>query len=88
MLPEDDLVRNAVKWYREGEGVLLPIDTVVAAQVELRRIAASVIDIFYLHRARSSDVVPADVNYDTLLSACNTRLQLWSDDWISASKGR
>lgn len=40
MLPEDDFVRNANSWHKEG-GPIRPEDVIVAAFVELRRIAVS-----------------------------------------------
>lgn len=40
MLPEDDFIRNANSWHKGG-GSIRPEDVIVAAFVELRRVAVS-----------------------------------------------
>ncbi|KIJ35695.1 hypothetical protein M422DRAFT_261875 [Sphaerobolus stellatus SS14] len=82
MLPEDDLIRNADSWYKGSEH--LPVDIVVSAQVSLRRTAAEVTDLFYLHKGGKA---PADVNYDVLLRSANHRLQQWADTWNEVLRG-
>ncbi|KIJ27832.1 hypothetical protein M422DRAFT_190562 [Sphaerobolus stellatus SS14] len=82
MLPEDDLIRNADSWYKGSEH--LPVDIVVSAQVSLRRTAAEVTDLFYLHKGGKA---PADVNYDVLLRSANHRLQQWADTWHEVLRG-
>lgn len=45
MLPEDDVVRNAMTWHRAGGPSVRPEDVILAAFVALRRIAASILSI-------------------------------------------
>ncbi|KAF8590020.1 hypothetical protein K439DRAFT_1331316 [Ramaria rubella] len=80
MLPEDDLVRHAKAWHKDS--TLLPIDVVVSAQVQLRRIAAEVTDVFYLHKGRIG-ASHADVNYEILLRGCNSKLVDWGELWLN-----
>lgn len=42
MLPEDDLIRNSTTWHEEGGGSIRPEDVIVAAFVQLRRIAVRI----------------------------------------------
>ncbi len=51
MLPEDDLVRNSTNWYESK--FLRPEDVIVAAQVQLRRIAVSSMSSFRYSRLSS-----------------------------------
>ncbi|KDQ59395.1 hypothetical protein JAAARDRAFT_32954 [Jaapia argillacea MUCL 33604] len=80
MLPEDDLVRHAATWHEEGGDSIRPEDVIVAAFVQLRRIAAETTDVFYLHKG-----VPGaqhnDVNYEVLLRNCNGKLTQWAEFW-------
>lgn len=50
-MSQDDIVRFSTTWHIASP--LSPIDTVVAAQVQLRYIAAEVTDVFFLHKARA-----------------------------------
>ncbi|TFK55329.1 hypothetical protein OE88DRAFT_1642509 [Heliocybe sulcata] len=80
MLPECDLVRHANTWHEEGGEPIRPEDVIVAAFVQLRRIAAETTDVFYTHKG-----VPGaqhtDVNYEVLLRNCNGKLTQWMDTW-------
>lgn len=80
MLPEDDLVRNSLTWHEEGGEPIRPEDVIVAAFVQLRRIAAETTDVFYLHKGVSG-AQHTDVNYEVLLRNCNTKLTKWMDNW-------
>ncbi|KIL68664.1 hypothetical protein M378DRAFT_158512 [Amanita muscaria Koide BX008] len=80
MLPEDDLVRNANSWHKQGGGPARPEDVIVAGFVELRRIAAETTDVF--NSSRSSGASShTDVNYEVLLRNCNAKLTQWADGW-------
>ncbi|KAF8633741.1 hypothetical protein AX17_004397 [Amanita inopinata Kibby_2008] len=80
MLPEDDLVRNANTWHKEGGSSIRPEDVIVAAFVELRRIAAETTDVF--NSSKSSCVGShTDVNYEVVLRNCNAKLTQWADMW-------
>lgn len=78
MLPEDDLVRNSTNWYESK--FLRPEDVIVAAQVQLRRIAAETTDVFYLHKGQPG-MLYSDVDYEILLRGCNAKLTTWSNLW-------
>lgn len=43
MLQEDDFVRHSDTWHEEGGSSIRPEDVIVAAQVQLRRIAVRVL---------------------------------------------
>src|SRR5260370_39304066 len=58
MLPEDDLVRNSMSWYESK--FLRPEDVIVAAQVQLRRIAVSSISSFQHSRLSSRLCIGGD----------------------------
>ncbi|KZT28631.1 hypothetical protein NEOLEDRAFT_1129473 [Neolentinus lepideus HHB14362 ss-1] len=80
MLPECDLVRHVNTWHEEGGEPIRPEDVIVAAFVQLRRIAAETTDVFYTHKG----VLGAqhnDVNYEVLLHNCNGKLTQWMDTW-------
>ncbi|KAF8333940.1 fungal-specific transcription factor domain-containing protein [Cantharellus anzutake] len=78
MLPEDDLVRTSTNWH--DSKFLRPEDVIVAAQVQLRRIAAETTDVFYLHKGQPG-MLYSDVNYELLLRGCNGKLTAWSNVW-------
>ncbi|KAI9446852.1 fungal-specific transcription factor domain-containing protein [Lactarius indigo] len=80
MLPEDDLVRHSATWHEEGGTPLRPEDVVVAAFVQLRRIAAETTDVFYLHKGIPG-AAHTDVNKEVLLRNCNGKLTQWMDTW-------
>lgn len=52
MLPEDDLVRNAMRWHHGNGSVIRPEDVILSAFVSLRRIAVSVYALRDLHVTR------------------------------------
>lgn len=78
MLPEDDLVKNSPSWHLSK--FIRPEDVIVAAFVQLRRIAAETTDVFYLHKGQPG-MLYADVNYEILLRGCNAKLTAWSNTW-------
>jgi len=80
MLPEDDLVRHSANWHEEGGTPLRPEDVIVAAFVQLRRIAAETTDVFYLHKGIPG-AAHTDVNKEVLLRNCNGKLTQWMDTW-------
>ncbi|KAJ3502028.1 hypothetical protein NLJ89_g9072 [Agrocybe chaxingu] len=80
MLPEDELVRNAMTWHEAGGGVVRPEDVVIAAFVVLRRIAAETTDIFYSTKGSLANS-NSDINYEVVLSNCNARLTQWDNTW-------
>ncbi|KAF9052795.1 fungal-specific transcription factor domain-containing protein [Panaeolus papilionaceus] len=80
MLPEDDLVRNAMRWHHGNGSVIRPEDVILSAFVSLRRIAAQTTDIFSASKG-SSLRSHADINYDVVLSNTNTQLTEWGDEW-------
>jgi hypothetical protein len=80
MLPEDDMVRHSATWHEEGGTPLRPEDVVVAAFVQLRRIAAETTDVFYLHKGIPG-AAHTDVNKEVLLRNCNGKLTQWMDTW-------
>ncbi|KAI0259973.1 fungal-specific transcription factor domain-containing protein [Gloeopeniophorella convolvens] len=80
MLPEDDLVRHSATWHEEGGSPLRPEDVIVAAFVQLRRIAAETTDVFYLHKGIPG-AAHMDVNKEVLLRNCNGKLTQWMDTW-------
>ncbi|EIN07589.1 hypothetical protein PUNSTDRAFT_126610 [Punctularia strigosozonata HHB-11173 SS5] len=81
MLPEDDLVRHSATWHEEGGSPIRPEDVIVAAFVQLRRIAGETTDVFYLHKGGSGNTSHSDVNYEVLLRNCNGKLTQWMDTW-------
>jgi hypothetical protein len=80
MLPEDDLVRHSNTWHEEGGNSIHPEDVIVAAFVQLRRIAGETTDVFYLHKGVPG-AAHSDVNYEVLLRNCNGKLTQWMDTW-------
>ncbi|KAI9510384.1 fungal-specific transcription factor domain-containing protein [Russula earlei] len=80
MLPEDDLVRHSSSWHEEGGTPIRPEDVIVAAFVQLRRIAAETTDVFYLHKGVPG-AAHTDVNKEVLLRNCNGKLTQWMDTW-------
>jgi len=80
MLPEDDLVRHSANWHEEGGSPFRPEDVIVAAFVQLRRIAAETTDVFYLHKGIPG-TAHTDVNKEVLLRNCNGKLTQWMDTW-------
>jgi len=95
MLPEnDDLIQNSGIWHRHGvDDKVRPEDVIVAAFVELRRIAVcqllvSIKDESDLLQAETTDVFSAskgaganDINYEVVLRNCNAKLSKWSETW-------
>ncbi|KAF7440887.1 hypothetical protein PC9H_001236 [Pleurotus ostreatus] len=79
MLQEDELVRHSETWHEEGGRVPRPEDVIVAAMVQLRRVASETTDMFY--SSKGPGINHQDVNYDVVLHNCNGKLSLWSDAW-------
>jgi len=77
---QDDLVRHSANWHEEGGTPLRPEDVIVAAFVQLRRIAAETTDVFYLHKGIPG-AAHTDVNKEVLLRNCNGKLTQWMDTW-------
>ncbi|KAA1479725.1 hypothetical protein DENSPDRAFT_846342 [Dentipellis sp. KUC8613] len=80
MLPEDDLVRHSTTWHEEGSSPIRPEDVIVAAFVQLRRLAAEPTDVFYLHKGVAG-AAHNDVNQEVLLRNCNGKLTQWMETW-------
>ncbi|KAI0062206.1 hypothetical protein BV25DRAFT_1804251 [Artomyces pyxidatus] len=81
MLPEDDLVRHSNTWHEEnGSMPIRPEDVIVAAFVNLRRIAAETTDVFYMHKGVPG-ATHMDVNKEVVLRNCNGKLTQWMDTW-------
>lgn len=80
MLPECDLVRHYATWHEEGGTPIRPEDVILAAFVQLRRIATETTEVFYSHRG-----IPganhADMNHDVVLRNCNGKLTQWDETW-------
>ncbi|KAL0947230.1 hypothetical protein HGRIS_013347 [Hohenbuehelia grisea] len=82
MLPEDELVRHSMTWHEEGGGSLRPEDVILAAMVQLRRIASETTDMFYTPKGPTAPATNHhDVNYDLVLRSCNGKLTQWMDTW-------
>ena len=79
MLPECDLVRHSTTWHEEGGSPIRPEDVILAAFVQLRRIASETTEVFYSHRGGGSS--HADMNHDVLLRNCNGKLTQWAETW-------
>ena len=59
MMQEDELIRHSATWHEECGGIPRPEDVIVAAMVQLRRIA---VRIFFIRSAAVSDqYVPPSV---------------------------
>ncbi|KAG5220742.1 zinc cluster transcription factor [Salix suchowensis] len=72
MLQEDELVRHSETWHEEGGRVPRPEDVIVAAMVQLRRVASETTDMFY--SSKGPGINHQDVNYDVVLHNCNGKL--------------
>ncbi|THH20938.1 hypothetical protein EW146_g495 [Bondarzewia mesenterica] len=81
MLPECDLVRHSSTWHEEGGMPMRPEDVIVAAFVQLRRIAAELTDVFYMPNKGVTGTAHADVNQEVLLRNCNGKLTQWMETW-------
>ncbi|KXN87728.1 Protein priB [Leucoagaricus sp. SymC.cos] len=79
MLPEnDDLVQNSGIWHRHGvDDKVRPEDVIIAAFVELRRIAAETTDVFSASKGSGAN----DINYEVVLRNCNAKLNKWAETW-------
>ncbi|EIW85297.1 hypothetical protein CONPUDRAFT_79946 [Coniophora puteana RWD-64-598 SS2] len=79
MLPEDELIRHSDTWHEEG-GPVKCEDVVVAAMVQLRRIAGETTDMFRTNRTSADDSnYPSNVGI--VLNGCNTKLDQWKSTW-------
>lgn len=79
MLPECELVRHSTTWHEEGGSPIRPEDVILAAFVQLRRIASETTELFQPHRG-----IPghhADLNYEVILTTCNGKLTRWAETW-------
>lgn len=83
MLPEDELVKRSATWHEENGLSMRPEDVILAAFVQLRRIAAETMettDVFCLNRG-VPNATHTDVNYEVLLRNCNAKLTQWQETW-------
>lgn len=79
MLPECELVRHSTTWHEEGGTPIRPEDVIVAAFVQLRRIASETTEVFASSRGAQGQ--HTDMNYDVLLRNCNGKLTQWGETW-------
>ncbi|EIM82597.1 uncharacterized protein STEHIDRAFT_64714 [Stereum hirsutum FP-91666 SS1] len=80
MLPECNLVRNSANWHEEGGPHIRPEDVILAAFVQLRRIAAETTDILFINKG-NPNIRHADFDGDVLLRTCNSKLTQWAATW-------
>lgn len=76
MLQECELVRHSTSWHEGADTSIRPEDVILAAFVQLRRIASETTDVF-----RNSQGQHSDVNYNDILRNCNGKLTEWADTW-------
>jgi hypothetical protein len=79
MTPECDLVRHSTTWHEEGGTPIRPEDVILAAFVQLRRIASETTEVFASNRGAQGQ--HTDMNYDVLLRNCNGKLNQWGETW-------
>ncbi|KAI0693888.1 fungal-specific transcription factor domain-containing protein, partial [Cytidiella melzeri] len=79
MLPECELVRHSTTWHDEGGSPIRPEDVIIAAFVQLRRIASETTELLQPHRSNTGH--HADMNYDVILRNCNGKLTQWAETW-------
>jgi hypothetical protein len=80
---QDELVKRSATWHEENGSTIRPEDVIVAAFVQLRRIAAETMettDVFCLNRG-VPNATHTDVNYEVLLRNCNAKLTQWQETW-------
>ncbi|TFK42840.1 fungal-specific transcription factor domain-containing protein [Crucibulum laeve] len=80
MLPEDDLIRHSSTWHQENKGPARLEDVIIAALLQLRRIASETTDIFTASKSSSSNN-NGDINHEVVLHACNAKLAEWDNTW-------
>ncbi|TCD70326.1 hypothetical protein EIP91_003955 [Steccherinum ochraceum] len=76
MLSECELVRHSTNWHTEGALPVRPEDVIVAAFVQLQRIASESTDAFHAHKN-----APLESSQEDHLRLCNGKLSQWSDTW-------
>ncbi|KAI0071471.1 hypothetical protein K474DRAFT_1712429 [Panus rudis PR-1116 ss-1] len=79
MLPEDEFVRHSMTWHSDC-AMTRPEDTVIAAFVQLQRIASETQDAFNAQK-ESASAARGDAKQEDLLRSCNGRLTQWMDTW-------
>ncbi|KAH7889823.1 fungal-specific transcription factor domain-containing protein, partial [Phlebopus sp. FC_14] len=80
MLPEDDFIRHADTWHERGGSPIRCEDVVVAAFIQLRRIAAETTDMLHTNRSLV-DGGSGQVNIDMALKNANAKLSQWTAKW-------
>ncbi|KIK81617.1 hypothetical protein PAXRUDRAFT_832723 [Paxillus rubicundulus Ve08.2h10] len=80
MLPEDDFIRHADTWHERGGSPIRCEDVVVAAFIQLRRIAAETTDMLHTNRS-IGDGGSGQVNIDMALKNANAKLSQWTTKW-------
>ncbi|KAJ7582453.1 fungal-specific transcription factor domain-containing protein [Mycena floridula] len=82
MLPEDELVCHSMTWHEDSGTSIRPEDVILAAFVQLRRMAAETTDRELFSTANgSARTAHTDLNYDIVLRNCNVKLTQWMDTW-------
>lgn len=81
MLPEDEIIQHSSSWHEEGGSTIRPEDVILAAFVQLRRIASETTDVFHTANRASRNGSHIDVNYEVVLRNCNGKLTQWMDHW-------
>jgi len=69
-------VRHSHNWHVEGNLPVRAEDVIVAAMVQLQRVASESADAFHVHKN-----VPGDASQDDHLRSCNGKLSQWMDTW-------
>jgi len=80
MLPEDDFIRHADTWHERGGSPTRCEDVVVAAFIQLRRIAAETTDMLHTNRSLV-DGGGGQINIDMALKNANAKLSQWTAKW-------
>ncbi|KAF8835436.1 hypothetical protein BDN67DRAFT_913026 [Paxillus ammoniavirescens] len=80
MLPEDDFIRHADTWHERGGSPIRCEDVIVAAFIQLRRIAAETTDMLHTNRSLV-DGGSGQVNIDMALKNANAKLSQWTTKW-------
>jgi hypothetical protein len=79
MLPECELVKHSVTWHDDSGSPIRPEDVILAAFVQLRRIASETTELLQPRRGNTGH--HTNVNYDVILRTCNNNLTQWSETW-------
>ncbi|KAF8553391.1 hypothetical protein OG21DRAFT_1414409 [Imleria badia] len=80
MLPEDDFIRHADTWHERGGTPIRCEDVIVAAFIQLRRIAAETTDMLHTNRSLV-DGGSGQINIDMALKNANAKLSQWTTKW-------